>query len=377
VTGVQLWFRVVTDVVLGVLLLIDLAVVARRPHVPSLRESAAWVGFYVVLALMFAGALVVVEGPAEAGAFTAGWLTEYSLSVDNLFVFVIIMSRFSVPRELQQKVLLIGILLSLVLRGGFILGGVELIAHFSWVFYFFGAYLVYTAYGLARSARGHSSDHELAARDGAVRDNFVVRGLKWLLPLQDEYDGGRLAILPPDAGPRRLGRIRHRLTPMVLVFAAIGTTDLLFALDSIPAIFGLTRDPFIVFTATVFALMGLRQLYFLLGGLMDRLVYLSGGLCAVLGFIGVKLVLDALHENSLPFLYGGEPVPWAVEVPIWVSLLFIVATLAVTTVLSLRASGRHGGSAGLEAVGGPAGGARRPGAKQGHDRLSGSTRRSA
>jgi tellurite resistance protein TerC len=376
-TGVQLWFRVATDVVLGVLLLIDLAVVARRPHVPSLRESAAWVGFYVLLALMFAGALVVVEGPAEAGAFTAGWLTEYSLSVDNLFVFVIILSRFSVPRELQQKVLLIGILLSLVLRGGFILGGVELIAHFSWAFYFFGAYLIYTAYGLARSARGHSVEQEPAARDGAVRDNLVVRGLKWLLPLQDEYDGARLASLPPDAGPRRFGRVRHRLTPMVLVFTAIGTTDLLFALDSIPAIFGLTRDPFIVFTATVFALMGLRQLYFLIGGLLDRLVYLSGGLCLVLGFIGVKLVLDALHENSLPFLYGGQPVPWAVEVPIWVSLSVIVATLVVTTVLSLRASGRHGRPSGLEPVGGQVRGIGAPGPQRGREELNGSTRRTA
>jgi tellurite resistance protein TerC len=316
-------FEVWTLVVLTGLLLFDLALVARRPHVPSLRESGLWVAFYVVLALAFCGVLLSTAGPDKAGEFLAGWATEYSLSVDNLFVFVIIMSRFAVPRDNQQKVLLVGIILSLLLRGGCILLGAAAIEAFSWVFYLFGAFLVYTAVQLLRS---HDPEQE------EYRENVLIRRARQVLPISDHYDGARLTT--------RVG-VRRMLTPMVVVLLAIGSTDVLFALDSIPAIFGLTQDPFVVFTATLFALMGLRQLYFLLGGLLDRLVYLSKGLSVILAFIGVKLILEALHSNELHWVNGGDPVPWAPVVPIWLSLSVIVGVLAITTVLSLVVAPRR------------------------------------
>ncbi len=316
------WFESVTGAVLGILLLADLALVTRRPHVPSARESGLWVAFYVALALVFAGLLLLTSGGDVAGQFIAGWLTEYSLSVDNLFVFVIVMSRFSVPREYQQKVLMIGIIMSLLLRGAFILLGAAVIDRFSWVFFIFGGFLIYTAVNLAREGN-HETDE--------FKENALIRRARAVLPLSPDFDGSRLRT---HVDGRRL------LTPMVIVFLAIGSTDLLFALDSIPAIFGLTQDPFIVFTATVFALMGLRQLYFLLGGLLDRLVYLSYGLAAVLAFIGVKLVLQALHENTLPFINGGDRLTAVPEPPIWLSLAVIVLALGVTTLASLARSRR-------------------------------------
>ncbi len=315
-----LWFQVATFVVLGLMLVFDLAIVARRPHVPTMRECTAWVSFYVSLALTFALILLFVAGSEPAGQFVAGWLTEYSLSVDNLFVFVVIMGRFAVPRHHQQEVLMVGIIMSLVLRGGFIVVGAAAIERFSWVFYLFGAFLIYTAVQLVRHGETDEEDFE---------ENALIRQARRVLPLAPTYDGRKLLV---QVGDRKL------VTPMVLVFLAIGTTDLLFALDSIPAIFGLTKDPFIVFTATIFALMGLRQLYFLLGGLLDRLIYLSVGLALVLGFIGVKLVLEALHLNELGWINGGKSVSWAPEIPIWVSLSVIVGVLAVTTVASLLAS---------------------------------------
>jgi tellurite resistance protein TerC len=316
-------FEIWTLAVLTGLLLFDLALVARRPHVPSLRESGLWVAFYVVLALAFCGLLLSTAGPDTAGEFLAGWATEYSLSVDNLFVFVIIMSRFAVPRDNQQKVLLVGIILSLLLRGACILLGAAAIEAFSWVFYLFGAFLVYTAVQLLRS---HDQEDE------EYQENVLIRRARQVLPISDRYDGARLTT--------RVG-VRRMLTPMVVVLLAIGSTDVLFALDSIPAIFGLTQDPFVVFTATLFALMGLRQLYFLLGGLLDRLVYLSKGLSVILAFIGVKLILEALHSNELHWVNGGDPVPWAPVVPIWLSLSVIVGVLAITTVLSLVVAPRR------------------------------------
>lgn len=316
------WFETATFVALGLLLVLDLAYVARRPHAPSMREASLWVAFYVSLALSFAVLLLVVAGARPAGEFVAGWLTEYSLSVDNLFVFVVIMSRFAVPRANQQFVLMVGIILSLVLRGGFIVVGAAAIERFSWVFYLFGAFLIYTAITLARSGETDEDD---------FKENVLVRWARRVLPISAGYDGARVVTF--EAG-------RRMLTPMVIVFLAIGSTDLLFALDSIPAIFGLTKDPFIVFTATLFALMGLRQLYFLLGGLLDRLVYLSLGLAVILGFIGVKLVLEALHTNELPFLNGGEPLD-VPTIPILASLGVIVGVLAVTTVASLAVSRRQ------------------------------------
>jgi tellurite resistance protein TerC len=319
---VPAWFEIATFVVVGVLLLVDLVVVARRPHVPTMRECTYWVAFYVSLALVFSLLLLVFSGTKPAGEFLAGWLTEYSLSVDNLFVFVVIMSRFSVPRENQQEVLMVGIILSLVLRGGFIVVGAAAIERFSWMFYLFGAFLVYTAVQLLRHGETDESDYE---------ENILIRRARRVLPMAPNYEGRKLLI---NVGGRRL------VTPMVLVFIAIATTDLLFALDSIPAIFGLTQDPFIVYTATIFALMGLRQLYFLLGGLLDRLVYLSIGLAIVLGFIGVKLILEALHTNEVAWINGGKHVDWAPAIPIWVSLSVIVGVLSLTTVASLLAS-RH------------------------------------
>jgi tellurite resistance protein TerC len=307
---------------LATLLLVDLALVSRRPHEPSTRESAWWVAGYAGLALAVSALLLVVRGPAPAGQLLAGWLTEYSLSVDNLFVFVIIMSRFAVPRDLQQRVLMIGILLSLVLRGGCILLGAAAIERFSWVFYLFGLFLIYTAVGLLR----HGEDHE-----DDFNENVVIRAVRRALPVTEDYEAGRLVL--------RRGR-RWFVTPLMIVLIAIGTTDLLFAFDSIPAIFGLTTDPFLVFTATLLALMGLRQLYFLLGTLLQRLRYLSVGLAVILAFIGVKLVMEALHTNQLAWINGGDPVHWAPVVPTWVSLSVVVVVLMTTAIASLLRS-RH------------------------------------
>jgi tellurite resistance protein TerC len=347
----------VTLVGLIALLLFDLVVVGRRPHEPTMRECALWVVFYVALALVFGVGLWGIAGPEYAGEFFAGWLTEYSLSVDNLFVFVIIMSRFGVPRPAQQTVLLIGIVLALIMRGAFIALGAAAINRFDWMFYLFGAFLIYTAVGLLRGGENDESD---------FKENVLIRWSRRILPLTDRFHGTRMAV---KVDGRRL------LTPMLIVMIAIGTTDLIFALDSIPAIFGLTKEPYLVFTANVFALMGLRQLYFLLGGLLERLVYLSVGLAAVLGFIGVKLILDALHGNNVPFINDGDPVRWAPEIPITLSLGIILGTLALTTVASLAKSAwdirRHGLPAPL-AAGGRAnpGGLGNPGGRSTPDRRS-------
>ncbi|MEV0995759.1 TerC family protein [Nonomuraea sp. NPDC050202] len=292
-------------------LALDFWLVARNPHEPSFKECVGWVSFYVGLAVVFGVGLLLLSGPAHGGEFFAGWITEYSLSVDNLFVFLLIMSRFQVPRQYRQKVLLIGIILALVMRGGFIAVGAEAVARFDWLFYVFGAFLVYTAWKLI----GHEEE------EAEFSENIALRTVRRVLPTTDTYHGARLTV----------HHGRRMVTPMLIVMVAIGTTDLLFALDSIPAIFGLTKEPYLVFTANAFALMGLRQLFFLIGGLLDRLVYLSKGLSVVLAFIGVKLILEALHHDG---------VSWAPEIPILVSLGIILGTLAVTTVLSLVKSSR-------------------------------------
>jgi tellurite resistance protein TerC len=319
--NVSAWVWVVTLVALVVVLAVDLLIVGRRPHEPSMREAGGWVAFYVGLALVFGVGVWLVAGGQAAGEFYTGWLTEYSLSVDNLFVFVIIMARFAVPRQFQQKVLLIGIVLALVMRGAFIAAGAALIAEFSWVFYIFGAFLVYTAITLLKNGENDEDD---------FKENILIRWSKRALPISSSFDSGKMTVVN-EAGKRLF-------TPMLIVMIAIGTTDLIFALDSIPAIFGITSEPYLVFTANVFALMGLMQLFFLLGGLLQRLVYLNLGLAVVLGFIGVKLVLEALHGNEVPFINGGEHVSWAPEVPIWLSLTIILGTLAVATVASLLRS---------------------------------------
>jgi tellurite resistance protein TerC len=322
-----------TGTIAGILALLafDLLVVGRRARQPSMREAAGWAVFYCVAAAAFGLLILWLHGGRYAGEFYAGWLTEYSLSIDNLFVFVIIMSRFAVPAAYQQRVLTVGIVLALVMRAVFIALGSAAIAQFSWVFYLFGAFLIYTAWKLAR----HSAEE-----DAELKDNTVLRIVKRVLPTTDGYDGARLVT-----------RVNGRalVTPMLVVMIAIGTTDILFALDSIPAIFGLTKEPFLVFTANAFALMGLRQLYFLIGGLLDRLVYLSYGLAVVLGFIGVKLTLEALHTNNLPFLAGGHPVHVGPEISTAFSLGVIIGSLTITTVASLvktrgrgaTASGQH------------------------------------
>lgn len=296
------------------ILLFDVIVIGRRPHEPSRRETATALSFYVGLAILFGLWTWFFHGSQYGLEFFAGWLTEYSLSVDNLFIFLIIMASFKVPRIYQQQALLVGIILALVFRGIFIALGAVAIARFSWVFYIFGAFLLYTAIQLVRD-----TDHD----DDA--DNVVVRFAQRHLSFTDQWDGLRLWV--KENGKRLM-------TPMFLVIVALGTTDLIFALDSIPAIYGLTQEPYLVFTANVFALMGLRQLYFLLGDLLKRLVYLSQGLAFILFFIGVKLLLHALHENELAFINGGEHVP-VPEIPTLWSLAVIVVTLLITTVASL------------------------------------------
>jgi tellurite resistance protein TerC len=321
--NISAWVWSATLVALVAVLAVDLLIVERRPHEPSMKEAGGWVAFYVGLAVLFGLGVWFFAGGVPAGEFFTGWLTEYSLSVDNLFVFVIIMSRFAVPRQYQQKVLLIGIVLALVMRGAFIAAGAALIEQFSWVFYIFGAFLLYTAITLIREGEADEDD---------FKENILIRWSKRALPLSTSFDSGRMTVVS-SAGKRLF-------TPMLIVMIAIGTTDLLFALDSIPAIFGITKEPYLVFTANVFALMGLRQLYFLLGGLLERLVYLNYGLAAVLAFIGVKLFLEALHTNSLPFISGGHGLHWAPEIPIWLSLLVIVGTLGIATAASLIKSSR-------------------------------------
>ena len=314
--AIPAWFQITSFVVLLLILAGDLVLAYKRPHVPSTRESALWVGFYVLLALVFA-LLMLWQGSVEhAAQFVAGWATEYSLSIDNLFVFVIIMARFSVPRKYQQEVLMVGIIIALVLRGIFIILGAQLIENFSWIFYLFGAFLVYTA------IRQAFENHE----DMEETESGVIQFLRKRIAISDTFEGVKL---------RTVIDGKKIFTPVLIVFIAIGTTDLVFALDSIPAIFGITQDPFIVFTANVFALMGLRQLYFLLGDLIDKLEYLHYGIAFILGFIGVKLFFHALHENELPFINGGHHVEWAPEISTWASLAVIIASMTVATVASL------------------------------------------
>jgi len=315
-TALPVWFEITSYVVLLGILAFDLILAYRRPHVPSTKESAIWVSVYVGLALVFA-LLMLWQGSVDhAAEFIAGWVTEYSLSIDNLFVFVIIMGKFAVPRKYQQEVLMVGILIALVLRGLFILAGAALIENFSFIFYIFGLFLLYTA---VRQAFEKHDDME-------QQENGIIRFLRRRIAISDTYDGAKLRT---EIDGKKI------FTPILVVFIALGITDLVFAIDSIPAIFGITTDPFIVFTANIFALMGLRQLYFLLGDLIDKLEYLHYGIAFILGFIGVKLFFHALHENELPFINGGQHVEWAPEIGTWTSLAVILASMAIAVVASL------------------------------------------
>ncbi|WP_431231628.1 TerC family protein [Mycolicibacterium psychrotolerans] len=312
----SVWF-ITCAVILG-LFVFDFFAHVRVPHEPTFKESAIWSSVYIGLAVAFGFVVWWLWGGTFAGEYFAGYVTEKALSVDNLFVFTVIMGTFAVPREFQQKLLLIGIVLALVMRAGFIAVGAAAISTFSWVFYLFGLFLVLTAIKLAKEA-GHEKEVE------EKRDSRIIALVRRLVPTTDTYDGDKF--LTKVNGSRAV-------TPMLLALIAIGFTDVLFALDSIPAIYGLTEQPYIVFTANAFALMGLRQLYFLIGGLLDRLIYLSYGLSLILAFIGVKLVLHALHENSLPFINGGEHVA-VPEISTGMSIGVIGVVLLVTTVASL------------------------------------------
>lgn len=307
--SVTLW--VLTIVGLAALIAVDFFI-GRKPHDVSIKEAGIWTIVWIVLAGLFGLGLLVFSGGQPSGEFFAGFITEKSLSVDNLFVFVLIMAKFSVPSQYQQRVLLVGVLIALVLRAIFIAAGAAILASFAWVFYIFGAFLIYTAWKLIQEARADESDEDW-------EENKLLKAAEKRFGVADRYHGTKLWI---QQNGKRV------MTPMLVVMLAIGTTDVLFALDSIPAIFGLTQDPYIVFTANAFALMGLRQLYFLIGGLLRKLVHLSYGLSVILGFIGVKLVLHALHES-------GVHVP---EISIPVSLGVICAVLVVTTITSLMAS---------------------------------------
>jgi tellurite resistance protein TerC len=314
---------VITIGVTVAVLLFDIVVIARDPHEPTMRECAVALSVYIGAAVAFGVWTLFFHGHDYGVEFFAGWLTEYSLSMDNLFVFIILMAALKVPRELQQEALMVGIILALIFRAIFIALGYQLIENFSFVFYVFGAFLVYTAYSLVKSYRTHEDEHP--------EDNAVVKFAQKHMNVGEEFRG--LKLWYRENGARVV-------SPMLIVIIALGSTDILFALDSIPAIFGITQEPYLVFAANVFALMGLRQLYFLLGGLLKRLVYLSLGLSFILAFIGVKLVLHALHENELPFINGGEHVS-VPEISSLLSLGVILVTLVVTALASLAKDKRN------------------------------------
>ncbi|MGP5036165.1 TerC family protein [Brachybacterium alimentarium] len=311
---------ILTIVLILGLLAFDYVFHVRKAHIPTIGEAALWTGIYQGIALLFGITVFVVGGPTMGTEFFAGWVTELALSVDNLFVFLIILGAFAVPRQDQQKVLLFGIAFAIIARGGMIAIGAVAIDRLSFAFYIFGAFLLYTAVKMIMDEVSGDADEDEEQKDG-----IFVRLVKKVLPASDEFDGDKLFTI--ENGKRVL-------TPMLLVMVAIGGTDLLFALDSIPAIFGLTQTTYIVFTATAFSLLGLRQMFFLIDGLLDRLVYLSYGLSIILAFIGVKLVLHALHENELPFINGGEHVS-VPEVTTGLSLTVIIVTLTVTVLVSL------------------------------------------
>ncbi|KAB1503773.1 TerC family protein [Corynebacterium sp. 320] len=295
----------------------------RTPHAPTMKESALWSLFYIALAFVFGGFLWLTWGepgnPHQHGVeFFTGFITEKALSVDNLFVFALIMSSFKIPREYQQKVLLFGIAIALVCRGLFIWAGAAVINVWSDVFYLFGIFLLWTALKLV-------IDEVRGTEDEDPNDMVVVKLARKFIPVSEKFNGDKLLFKTKG---------KTMATPLLIALICIGFVDVLFALDSIPAIYGITQEPYIVFTTNAFALLGLRQLYFLLDGLLEKLVYLGYGLALILGFIGVKLILHALHENNLPFINGGENVS-VFEFPTELSLLVIVGILAVVTILSL------------------------------------------
>ena len=316
---VPLYIWLITSAVILGFFVFDFVSHVRTPHEPTMKESGGWALFYMSMACVFGGLVWWLWDSEHALQFFTGYITELSLSVDNLFVFALIMGSFKIPRAYQQKVLLIGIVMALVFRLVFILLGAVIISAWAWVFYIFAAFLIYTAIKLVY-------DEVTDQEDPDPNDMFVVKTLRKVIPVTKSYHSDRL-VSATEAG-------KKAVTPLFVALLSIGFIDVMFAFDSIPAIFGITQESFLVFTANAFALLGLRQLYFLLNGLLDKLVYLPYGLAIILGFIGVKLLLHALHENNLPFINGGEGlnVP---EVSTVASLLVIVGTLAVTAIASL------------------------------------------
>jgi tellurite resistance protein TerC len=328
---------------IGVLLIVDLFISGRKGRV-STRQSARWVAFYAGVTLIFGLVVALRFGSAYGGEFLAGWITEYSLSVDNLFVFLVLMTHFAVPQHLQLKVLTFGVVIALVLRGALIAVGAVALEQFSWLFYIFGAFLVYTAWKMVRSdhqAAAGEAEHTPAPAAGLddADEPGTVRLLNRLLPNTPVWHGTKLLIRQNNA---------WLVTPLLLTMLTIGFTDVLFALDSIPAIFGLTTEPFLVISANAFALIGLRQLFFVVRGLLDRLEHLSKGLSLVLAFIGAKLVLEALHQNSLPFINGGEGVHRAPEVPTSVSLVVVIGIILITALTSMISARRRTAAAARE-----------------------------
>lgn len=313
--SVPAWLEIATLVGFVVVLAIDFILVERHPHEFSTAEAARWVAVYVGLAFGFAGVLLATFNAEIAGQFVAAYLTEYTLSVDNLFVFLVIMTTFAVPVVAQHRVLMFGILFALALRTVLIVVGVQVLEIFEAAFILFGIFLLWTAWKVFSGDADQEPKH--------IKDQLLVRLVSKVFPTHPDYDGGRIVV--------RIGGRRY-LTPIALVMVAIGATDLVFALDSIPAILGLTRETFIVLSSNAFALMGLRQLYFLLNGLIDRLVHLARGLSIILAFIGVKLCLmgiNAAFHTELP------------DIPTLASLGVIVGVLAVTTVTSVISTRRE------------------------------------
>ena len=311
------------------MIVVDIVGHVRTPHEPTLKEATWWSVAYIAIALIFGVIVWAVWGPQYGQEYLGGYITEKALSIDNLFVFVIILSSFRVPRKDQQEVLLAGIVIALILRLIFILAGAALIENFSWVFYLFGAWLLWTAIGQVREGTGQDEEDE------EYRPPSIVRWVSKIVPVTDGFIGSRMLY-------RHGGRTY--ITPMILCVIAVGTADVMFAVDSIPAIYSLTNEAYLVFAANAFSLLGLRQLYFLIDGLLDRIVFLHYGLAAILGFIGFKLINHALHTNELPFINGGHEVSAIPEPSIAFSLGFIVVTILITVAASLAVSRSRRGS---------------------------------
>lgn len=316
---VPVWIWLITSAVILGFFVFDFVSHVKTPHEPSMKESGGWALFYIAMACVFGGIVWWLWDADHSVQFFTGYITELSLSIDNLFVFALIMGAFKIPRAYQQKVLLIGIVIALVCRLVFILLGAAIIEAWSDVFYLFAIFLLYTAGKLLYDEATDQPEQD-------PNDMAIVKGLRKMIPVTQSYHGDKLRSKTKGG--------KTAVTPLFVALLAIGFIDVMFAFDSIPAIYGITQEPFLVFTANAFALLGLRQLYFLLNGLLDKLVYLPYGLAVILGFIGVKLLLHALHENSLPFINGGDPlnVP---EIGTVASLMVIVGALAITAVASL------------------------------------------